>query len=635
MHYLHQYHLIAWSWVVRIFAYKEPPIVLETAYSPPTPPDHSLDRYSPEPGSRLIKPLPKRSLRSRLSPEVADSILYPPAPKISKPVFHQPYNGPAFYDGNIPQGIDIADIDRALIEAQRHTTSNGPNGYEFRGNEDDSEEEDDMGNARRFEASRQASEPLPTRSYLNGAGRPEPSMAHSTVSSNDSVDGYDSFENTNNKKKRKIPTSGSLGSHPSSLSADLANMGLASDGIDGDRMYSDFAENEGFGNDIISTPNGSSPSMSGRGRYGKMNPRNINGRSPLGISANGSNALNIRPGAYRRDYASANKGYQQASDNGIIAASIANGTSLPSPTAPGQENISILQRQTNKKIPPKTTQFTFTCESDSSKDIVWPGDPTQYPDPLLYNQANHPPSHSEPPLFHDQKPVNTTGTQTSPNMPHPGSTQHQQGGQSATGQQQAPTKPRRSPSKRYALAARERRLQQQHNNYYHPPKEEDIWICEFCEYESIFGCKPEALIRQYEIKDRRERKRLAEKRRLLEKAKLKGRKGKKGSKKGAGGGNNNVGSNVTHATQSSTGSQNQQPGSAKSGYSQNQGTQVGDDFLADDYDDDPLDLSDPPPVQVSPPPTKIPQPVGGNPGRKDHASGVGTGPGGGDTEIAI
>ena len=60
-----------------------------------------------------------------------------------------------------------------------------------------------------------------------------------------------------------------------------------------------------------------------------------------------------------------------------------------------------------------------------------------------------------------------------------------------------------------------------------------MWICEFCEYEDIFGVPPLALIRQYEIKARQERKRADERRRLLEKARAKGRKNKKGSKKGA------------------------------------------------------------------------------------------------------
>lgn len=72
-------------------------------------------------------------------------------------------------------------------------------------------------------------------------------------------------------------------------------------------------------------------------------------------------------------------------------------------------------------------------------------------------------------------------------------------------------------------------MQQEYANFHNAPN--PAWICEFCEYEAIFGTPPMALIRQYEIKDRKERKRLAEKRRLLEKARMKGRKGKKASKK--------------------------------------------------------------------------------------------------------
>ena len=78
-----------------------------------------------------------------------------------------------------------------------------------------------------------------------------------------------------------------------------------------------------------------------------------------------------------------------------------------------------------------------------------------------------------------------------------------------------------------------------------------MWICEFCEYEDIFGVPPVALIRQYEVKDRAERKRQAEKRRLLEKAKAKGRKGKKGNKKG----NNNANNNNAALNQQGVGGQ--------------------------------------------------------------------------------
>lgn len=120
-------------------------------------------------------------------------------------------------------------------------------------------------------------------------------------------------------------------------------------------------------------------------------------------------------------------------------------------------------------------------------------------------------------------------TQTSPNMAGqampPDVQATVQGDQASLGR-----KKKRSPGSVYALAARQRRIQQQYTNIHHPPRLEDIWICEFCEYESIFGRPPEALIRQYEMKDRKERKRLAEKKRLLEKAKMKGRKTKKATK---------------------------------------------------------------------------------------------------------
>ena len=145
------------------------------------------------------------------------------------------------------------------------------------------------------------------------------------------------------------------------------------------------------------------------------------------------------------------------------------------------------------------------------------------------------------------------------------------------------------------MAARERRLQQEYTNYHHPPKDEDIWICEFCEYESIFGVAPEALVRQYEIKDRRDRKRLAEKRRLLEKAKMKGRKGKKGTKNAA---KNNAGARSQYLEEP----QGPLP-TTEAGMSQSQATQS-DDYYAEDYDDEPQ--MDPPlPTEA---PTRIPQP---------------------------
>ena len=50
------------------------------------------DTTSPVYPDRPIRPLPKRPLRSRLSQEAADSIMYPPAPPTSSPMFYFPYD---------------------------------------------------------------------------------------------------------------------------------------------------------------------------------------------------------------------------------------------------------------------------------------------------------------------------------------------------------------------------------------------------------------------------------------------------------------------------------------------------------------------------------------------------------------
>lgn len=309
--------------------------------------------------------------------------------------------------------------------------------------------------------------------------------------------------------------------------------------------------------------------------------------------------------------------YDRPPDHGIISAAIANAAALPATPSKGQENISLLEQQAAKKRAPANTQFTFTCESDSAKGMVWPGEQNPSLNGLHnigappHNPVPVPPS-SHPQSFQGQKGFSTQGTQTSPTM----ASQANQNGVPPAGQQpaQQPKKPRRPPGKRYAMAARERRLQQEYNNFHHPPKEEDIWICEFCEYESIFGSPPEALVRQYEIKDRRERKRLAEKRRLLEKAKMKGRKGKKGNKNATK--NNNVATQPQYApTQQNYPQQpsNQVP-------VQNHGTQS-EEYLADDYDDDPIPM----PALPLQTPTKIPQPVARHntqSSRSAHANGT-------------
>jgi hypothetical protein len=93
-----------------------------------------------------------------------------------------------------------------------------------------------------------------------------------------------------------------------------------------------------------------------------------------------------------------------------------------------------------------------------------------------------------------------------------------------------PKASRRSATKEYLAAAKARRRETQLYNKRHPPKPEDMWVCHFCEYEWIFGHPPEALVRAYEIKERKQRQ-LEEQRRAqwerMKKGKHKGRKNSK------------------------------------------------------------------------------------------------------------
>ena len=243
------------------------------------------------------------------------------------------------------------------------------------------------------------------------------------------------------------------------------------------------------------------------------------------------------------------------------------------------------------KSPPTNSQFTFTCESDAVKGV-------SFPEQSLYAAGYSQRTNNMPaPTAGTNHKFATHGTQTSPGIAAPNS-QHVPPVQQS-GAAQAPTqakKPRRRRGDLYALAARQRRIQQEYSNAHHPPADEDNWICEFCEYESIFGVPPHALIRQYEVKDRKDRRRQAEKRRLLEKAKLKGRKGKKQTK--------NAAKTGTNTAQQAA---NQQP------YDQQAiDPMQGDDYLDDGYDDDPISMPAPPPQ------TPVKQPM---PGSFDASNG--------------
>lgn len=501
----------------------------------------SPDLISPNFPNRAIRPLPKSKLRSRLSPEQRSSIVYPPDPPPISPTL-----------SFTVQEIGTPNQQRRLTngDSQHHQHDHDVVHHHCTCGEDGDSGDDEVefdhpdyryppaaanGTAvklvdslqrRLIEASRTSSKPPPPGSTASSA------------------DGYESFENTSNKKKRKIPLSGTSSMHQSQLSAELANMGIGSstDGVAEEHGVNGAAEGEHYPAHAAnggSTGSGTGISGAGRGRFGRQEGKV---RRPVtnGVS-NGVNGYTSRAPTRASD---ARHGSDPGPENtgGIISQAIKTAAEQGplTPAGNGRDNTSLLQSATsaNTSATPKT-QFTFTCESDSANKMV-DQHPAAYPSGTPAPARNIPSpgksthgTQTTPTLPGRQQPANVGRPPPPPsNAPLPG--HHQQ---------QAPPpkpKPRRNPAKEYALQAANRKKQQQYQNFHHRPKREDMWICEFCEYEDIYGVPPYAMIRKYEIKDRQERKKAAEKKRLLEKAKMKGRK----NKKGAGKGKNNNGNNA-------------------------------------------------------------------------------------------
>ena len=283
-------------------------VTAATPYSPSSPTTNSSDTTSPVYPDRPIRPLPKRPLRSRLSSEVADSIRYPPAPPSSS-LFY-PYGQATYHQSAATVKSEAGEIDQNIISTQKSCNADEKNGYQFRGSELESDEEDGLGLVRRYEdQQRQAIMKTPSRGFSNGVNRMHDPLSQSAVSSNESVDGYDSFENTNNKKKRKIPTSGSIINHHSSLSAEMANMGISSNhDLDAIPVTPENAGSQYYGSvspNASSSISGTGISGAGRGRYGRSGRRDTSGRSPLGVSTNASNAWQLGRLSTRREFAPA------------------------------------------------------------------------------------------------------------------------------------------------------------------------------------------------------------------------------------------------------------------------------------------------------------------------------------------
>ena len=218
----------------------------------------TISAYSDRP----IRPLPKIPLRERLSPHVAESIKYPPAPKTTIPLFYYGYNVP---------GLRPNSVTEAQHSTERESADEIERTYIARRNKEELESDDDE----QAYHSRVYSRPFPDPagwSYRfvqkQNSKLPNP---HPPVSTASSVDGYDSFENTNNKKKRKIPTAGDSNLNGAHLASDVVGIGTSG----ADDSVEDVISPEGaYQSSVGAVPGISGP---GRGRYGRMR----NGRSPL------------------------------------------------------------------------------------------------------------------------------------------------------------------------------------------------------------------------------------------------------------------------------------------------------------------------------------------------------------------
>lgn len=226
---------------------------------------------------RLIRPLPKRSIKSRLSQEAVDAISYPPTlPSTSLPTYtHDEENGEYSNDSKVLVQHHGDDYDHDYdhdhdhdhehdLECPHHHNHHCEHDNSF---DDEIEYADSMDHMSR---------------YIESSPRSPRSGRHTRYSTKGSLaapDGYEAFENTNNKKKRKIPTSGSLSLHHSNMTSDFAHMGISGskDGSSDDAHYpaAHAGGNSGLGVQGV-----------GRGR----NTRKLPGRNPLGVSVNGSNA---------------------------------------------------------------------------------------------------------------------------------------------------------------------------------------------------------------------------------------------------------------------------------------------------------------------------------------------------------
>jgi hypothetical protein len=256
-------------------------------------PLHS-DTSSPMYPDRPIRPLPRRSLRARLSPEQAETLDFPSHPPSTGPLFSYPYSATERGSRALRTG-----------ESDKHACHCGLAHTDPESDEDEDERGAPIPSSPSYQYSRHP--------HPHSSGKPVAGVAGNYTkagSTASSVDGYESFENTNNKKKRKIPNMGSNGSHHTTLSADLAGMGIAHgheagtmDDGDGPGRYYGSAPStpqqqqhpHHHSAGTMTAASGTGISGAGRGRFG----RSGSGRSERRVLGSASSLANAKASSKR------------------------------------------------------------------------------------------------------------------------------------------------------------------------------------------------------------------------------------------------------------------------------------------------------------------------------------------------
>lgn len=233
---------------------------------------------------RPIRPLPKRRLREKLSPEVAHTIKYPPSTHDAPPLFLYP-SYPAREDApasEIPSAAASRRHDATRNYTPRPQGTGAP---------------DSIG-IRSTLVTRSPPEIL-TRAAQRPSSSKNEALQHdfqAPPSTASSIDGYDSFENTNNKKKRKIPSAGDSGHNgPHGLASDINSLSISAGNISpvADGSIDQYStQSHRYGTSGSYSPHTPGMSGPGRGRLG----RSASGRSPLRSIPDGNNVWSNRNG---------------------------------------------------------------------------------------------------------------------------------------------------------------------------------------------------------------------------------------------------------------------------------------------------------------------------------------------------